>query len=322
MNPLPTMKSKVVCEPCPLGTDEFAVLQPATETQSMLPRAADDRFLSVVRSTGKTIGGWSSDAAKGIAKIGHVLTDLTQVSQQQPTFPDATPPVQGDAEAESAPPRDSRSTLPDFEALLAGRSPLGAAQTHTLRKCFDDLLLGSEEAGQQALKILAGLGQSAEPLLVACLPTDSPRVARIALEGLSRISSQRLAGCISDLLASSDPELRMVALHAAVGLPDDRQRQPLLERGLRDADAVVRLHALSYVGWFDSYWAIAEAMRLCNDKTPDVQWAAVVILMAQRPSEANAILQRVMRSLAPENQDRAAALLARREGQANAPQDN
>ncbi len=174
---------------------------------------------------------------------------------------------------------------------MTGHSPRDAEQAAVLRRCFDDLLLGSEEAGEAALKILVGLGQSVEPLLIACLPTDSPRVAKIALEGLSRIGSQRLVGCISDVLDSSDPELRMVALRAAVGLPHDRQMQRLLERGLRDPDANVKRRALSYVGWFDSYWAITEVMRLCNDKTPDVQEAALKTLLTQRPSEAKSILR-------------------------------
>lgn len=100
-----------------------------------------------------------------------------------------------------------------------------------------------------------------------------------------------------------------------VGLPDDRQQQPLLERGLRDPNAEVRRQTLSYVAWQSSYWAIAEAMRLCNDKTPEVQWAAVEALTALRPSEANSILRLVKPSLDPVNQPRADILLQREEDQ-------
>jgi hypothetical protein len=280
-----------------------------------LAERADDGFLCVVRSTGKTLGDLSSGAVKGISKVGQALTVRRRKTvEQQPKPSDATPTRQPDEKTEPASPQCPHPLL-DLEALLQGRSPQGAGQAVVLRRCLDDLLLGSEEAGEGALKILVGLGQLAEPLLLACLPTDSPRVAKIALEGLSRIVSQRLIGCISDVLESSDPELRMVALHAAVGLRDDRQRQRLLERGLRDPDANVRRRTLSYVGWSDSYWAIAEAMRMCSDKTPDVQWAAVETLIAQRPSDANNILQQVMPSLDQENQHRAAVLLGQQENQ-------
>jgi HEAT repeat protein len=287
-----------------------------------LAERADDGFLLVIRSTGKTVGGLSSGAVKGIAKVGQVLTARRRKTvQQQPKPSDAAPPRQLDEETEPAASQDPQP-LPNLQALLEGRSLQDVEQAAVLRRCLDDLLLGSEEAGEGALKILVGLGQIAEPLLVACLPTDSPRVAKIALEGLSRIDSQRLIGCISAVLESSDPELRSVALRAAVGLGDERQRQLMLERGLRDPDANVRRRALSYVGWHNSYWAIAEAMRLCNDKTPEVQWAAVETLMAQRPSETNSILQLVKPSLDLGNQRRAAVLLGQQEDQGTLPEKN
>ncbi len=288
-----------------------------------LAERANERFLFAVRSTGKTIGDLSSGTVKGISKVGEVLTARKwRIVRRPARASDAAPPRQPGAETKPAAPHYPHPPRLDLEALLEGRSPEGAEQAAVLRRCFDDLLLGSEEAGEEALKILVGMGQFAEPLLVACLPTDSPRVARIALEGLSRIDSPRLIGCISHVLESSDPELRMVALRAAVGLRDGQRRQRLLERGLRDPDASVRRRALSYVGWYDSYWAITEAMRLCNDKTPDVQWAAVETLIAQRPSEANSILQRVKPSLNRGNQRRAAVLLGQQEDQETLPKKN
>jgi len=286
---------------------------PAPETKRHSPQAladrADDGFLFVVRSTGKTIGGLSSGTVKGISKVGQVLIGRKQKTVKQQTKPlDAAPSQQLDEQMEPVAPQDP---LLDLDALLEGRSPRDAGQAAELRKAMDDLLLGSEEAGESALKPLVGLGQVAEPLLVACLPTDSPRVAKLALEGLSRIGSQRLVDCISDVLESSDPELRSVAIRAAVGLRDERQRQSFLERGLRDPSAKVRRRSLSYLSWHDSYWAKTEAMRLCSDKTPDVQWAAVETLMALRRSEAHSILQLVKPSLDPVNQRRATILLQR-----------
>jgi len=294
-----------------------------------LANRTDDGFLHVVRSTGKALGGLSSSPAKGISKIGQMLTPKEKAKekaseqeamklQTQTAHPSA---AQAGEETISAAPRYPRA-LPDLEALLEGRSPEGAAQATVLRKCLDDVVLGSEDAGEEALKILGGLGRIAEPLLVACLPTDSARVAKISLEGLSRIRSQRLLVCISSVFESSEPELRLVALHAAVGLRDSRQQRRFIERGLRDSDAQVRQRALSYVGWHDSYWAIVEAMRLCNDKEPEVQWAAVETLMALRPSEASTILPRVEPSLAAENQRRLADLLAQQKGKGVLPDTN
>lgn len=270
---------------------ELRALETTRRRPYALTRQANDGFLFIVQSTGRTLGDLSSSTVKGTLKVWQALTGSREKSVQQPPKPSDAPPRQLDEKTEPAAPTHPYPFLPDLEALLTGHSPRDAEQAAVLRRCFDDLLLGSEEAGEAALKILVGLGQSVEPLLIACLPTDSPRVAKIALEGLSRIGSQRLVGCISDVLDSSDPELRMVALRAAVGLPHDRQMQRLLERGLRDPDANVKRRALSYVGWFDSYWAITEVMRLCNDKTPDVQEAALKTLLTQRPSEAKSILR-------------------------------
>jgi len=133
---------------------------------------------------------------KGISKVGQVLTGRKQKTvQQQPKLSDAAPPRQSDEETEPAAPQYPHPLL-DLEALLEGRSTQGAEQAVVLRRCLDDLLLGSEEAGERALKILAALGQVAEPLLVACLPTDSPRVAKIALRALvESVRSGLLAVC-------------------------------------------------------------------------------------------------------------------------------
>ncbi len=285
-----------------------------------LAERADDGLLVIVRSTGKAMGGLSSGPMKGISKVGQVLTrrEKKTVEPQTKTpsavTSSAVPPRQLDEETKPAEPRYPHA-LPDLDTLLKERSPQGAAQAVVLRKCLDDLVLGSEKAGEEALKILVDMGQVAEPLLVACLPTDSPRVAKIALEGLNRIGSQRLFDCISDVLESADPELRFVALRAAVGLRDYAQQRLLLERGLRDSNSEVRRCSLSYVAWHESYWAIGETMRLCNDKMPDVQWAAVETLMALRPSEVSRILPLVKPSLAPVNQRRLADLLAQQEDQ-------
>jgi hypothetical protein len=219
----------------------------------------------------------------------------------------AEEPTPGQETEQEGPQRPSL----DIEALVKEHSPPDTVQAIMLRKALDDLLHGSEEASEGALKTLVGLGQVAEPFLVACLRKDSPHVVEIALEGLSQLGSQRLIGSISDVLGSSDPELRIVALRAVGRLPDDQQR-PLLERGLRDPAARVRRRALFYLSWHDSSWAVAEIMRLCDDQQPDVQWAAVDALMALRPSQACDHLQLMMPSLDPVYQRRAALLLQRR----------
>jgi hypothetical protein len=281
------------------------------------PKALADRanegFLLVVRSTGKTIGGLLSGIVKGISKVGQVLMGREQRMVKRQTEPlEAAPPPQLDEEMEQA--RPQYPPL-DVEALLEEHSPQDTVKAVMSRKALNDLLHGPEEASAGALKTLVGLGHVAEPFLVACLQTDSPQVAEIALEGLSRIGSQRLPGCLSNMLGSSDTELRIVALRAAGRLPDHQEQQPFLARGLRDPSARVRRRALSYISRHDSYWAIAEAMRLCDDPEPYVQWAAVEALMALGPSEAHSTLRLMMPSLDPAYQRRAAILLEQRKDQ-------
>ena len=285
-----------------------------------LAERADDGFLSVVRSAGKALGGLSSGTVKGVSKIGQVLAGTMQNTLDQQTQPsEAAPPRQLDRAMQTPEPQ---CPALDVEALLEEHSPGDSGQAAILRKALDDLLHGSNEAGTGPLMTLVGLGEVAEPLLVACLQTGSPRVVEIALEGLGLIGSQRLAGCLSDLLESSDIELRLVAVRAAGRLPVEQQQQPLLGRGLRDPCASVRRCALSCLSRHDSHWAAAEAFRLFDDKEPDVQWAAVEAMTVMRPSEACGTLQLMMPSLAPAYQRRAAVLLGQRKDQGTLSEKN
>ncbi len=199
----------------------------------------------------------------------------------------------------------------DAEALLEEHSPRDRVTAIVLRKALDVLLRGSEAARKSALETLVGQGEVAGPLLVACLREDSPEVVESAFEGLRQIGWDCPASSLSDVLGSSNAELRIVALRAARRLTDEQQR-PLLERGLRDPNARVRRRAISYVAWHDSSWAVAEIMRLCDDPQPEVRWAAVEALVALRPAQAYEHLKLMMPSLTPTYQHRAAALLARR----------
>ncbi len=307
---------------------------PPTPIKRQCPRAladrADDGFLSVVRSAGRALGSLSSGTVKGLSKVGQVLVGTKQDTPKRQTEPmEAVPPRQLDRKLQppaSQPPSADSPSLDgpslDMETLLEEHSPQDADQATILRQASNDLLHGSEEAAAAALETLAGLGQVAEPLLIACLQTESPRVVEIALEGLSLIGSQRFAGCLSDVLDSSDIELRLIAVRATRRLPDEQQKQPLLARGLRDIYAGVRRCALSCLCRNDSHWAAAEAFRLYDDKQPDVQWAAVEAMMVMRPSEAHGTLQLMMPSLAPEYQRRAAVLLGKCKDQGASPQMN
>ncbi|MFC1596770.1 HEAT repeat domain-containing protein [Planctomycetota bacterium] len=279
---------------------------------------ADEGFLFVVRSTGKALGGLSSGIVKDFSKIGQVLAGTKKNTLHQQTEPlEAAPPEEPDREMQPAQPQCPPL---DVEALLEEHSPQDADQAATVPGALEDLLHGSKEDASGALMTLVGLGQVAEPLLVACLQTGSPRLVEIALEGLSRIDSGRLAGCISDVLESPDMELRFMAVGAAGRLPDEQQ-QPLLERGLRDPCASVRRRALACLSRHDSYWAAVEVRRLCDDKEPDVQWAAVEAMMAMKPSDAHRTLRLMKPSLTPAYQRRAAVLLGQRKDHGTAPEE-
>ena len=133
--------------------------------------------------------------------------------------------------------------------------------------------------------------------------------------GLSAVSPP----CSNPLI----PNCEAVALRAAIGLGDERQRQAHAGTGITGSRRQRQTtRALITLAGTTPYWAIAEAMRLCNDKTPEVQWAAVETLMAQRPSETNSILQLVKPSLDLGNQRRAAVLLGQQEDQGTLPEKN
>jgi hypothetical protein len=316
---------------------------------------ANDGFLSVARSAGKTVRFVQSGTMGGFSKIKHALSRKkkekkskrqTEPVKEEFLAQDASPEADADVRRGGAPsPKNGEATGPpesrsepvteerpppdegmeqegprypplDLEAFLKQHSPRDKVEAMRLRKTLGDLLLGSEAARQSALKSLVGLRQVAEPFMVASLQTASPQLAEIALTGLSQIGSHRLIGCISDVYASSDPELRIVALRAAQRLTDEEAR-PLLERGLRDPDAKVKRRALSYLSWNDSPWALAEIRRLCNDPEPETKWAALEALLTVRPSEAYDNLELMMPSLDPAYRSRAISLLEQRKSLLN-----
>ncbi len=318
-----------------------------------LANRADDGFRFVVRSAAGIVCNLPSSVGYGVSKVGRVLICRKRKTLKQQTEPaEAAPPPQDvslkaaaglpqrearrgrTAAAEPAPCTCRQATVEEpalreqtrqeepprpplhVEALLKEHPPQSKVQTIVLRKALDDLLGGSERARHDALETLVGQGHVAGPLLVACSRESSSQVVETALEGLRRIDWPCLVTSISNVLESSDKELRIIALRAAGRLTDERKR-PLLERGLQDPISRVRRRALSYLAWHDSSWAIAEIMRLCDDPEPDVKWAAVEALMTLRPSQAYDHLELMMPSLDPVHQRRAATLLAQRKDAAD-----
>jgi hypothetical protein len=316
---------------------------------------ANHGFLFVARSAGKTLHSIQSGTMGGYSKIKQALSRgkkekksgqqteslkeeflaqdagleaAADAKQRDASFPPerettGPPESRSDQVTEEEPSHDEgmeqegpRYSPLDLEALLKEHSPRDRVEAARLRKTMGDLLLGSEAARRSALKSLVGLRRVAEPLMVASLQTAPPQVAEIALAGLSQIGSQRLTDCIFDVYASSDPELRIVALRAAQRLTDDEAR-PFLERGLRDPDTKVKRRALSYLAWHDSPWALAEIRRLCNDHDPEVKWSALETLLTVRPSEVYDNLEQVMNSLEPAYRQRAIALLEQRKNLSN-----
>jgi len=316
-----------------------------------LANRADDGFRFVVRSTARIVCHLPCGAGYGVSKVGRVFFRRRENTVKRQTEPAAAAPPQQNAspkaavgllerEAPSRPAaaaaaapapyvciqtaaerpaprrekRQARAPRPplDVDELLREHAPADRVTAIVLHKALDDLLHGSEVARRSALETLVGQGQVAGPLLVACSRESSSQVVEAALEGLRQIDWPCLVSSICDVLASSDTELRIIALRAAGRLADERKR-PLLERGLRDPDARVRRRAISYLSWHDSSWAVAEIMRLCDDRQPEVKWAAVEALMTLRPSEAYNHLKLMIPSLDPVHQRRAAALLAKRE---------
>lgn len=211
------------------------------------------------------------------------------------------------------------NTVLDLDVLMEQYSPLDKSEAMQLRKTLDDLLHGSEAVRPDALKSLVSLDQVAEPFLIAFVKTGSPEMVENALDGLSQIGSQRLIDCISNVLASSNPELRIVALRTAQRL-ENHEAQPFLEQGLRDSDVRVKRRALSYLSWQDSSWALADIRQLCNDPEPDVKWAALKALLAVSPAEAYDNLALLIPSLDPIHKQRAALLLEQLKKVSSAPE--
>jgi hypothetical protein len=305
---------------------------------------ADRGFRFSVRSTAKLIGNLPSTLGYGVSKVGRVLTFTRRrrTVMQQADIPSARPARQAANRLESAvyagqtvamatsaqcvcsqtviqqpvlrqQPRHSQTPRRplDAAALAAKHSPQDKIRAIELRNALEDLLNGSAAARKNALDALVAHGEVVGPLLAACLREESPEVVETAMEGLRQIGCDCPTDSLSDLLNSSNVELRIIALRAVQRLTDDRQR-PFLERGLRDPDPRVRRRAISYVSWHNSPWAVAETIRLCDDPQPDVKWAAVEALVALRPSEAYEHLKLMLPALGPAYQRRAATLFAQR----------
>lgn len=196
----------------------------------------------------------------------------------------------------------------DVDALLKQHPVPDRIQALQVREAFDHLLHGSELAGRSALATLVSLGKTAEPFLLAVLADSSTQVTQIALEGLVGIRSDHLLEVIADLLKSENVELRMAALRATNGQPQEQIR-PLLLQGLRDPSPLLRRRVLSYLAWCDASWARLEILDRCDDSDVTVRWAAVEALMSSDPTMAYEKLELMLPTLDPARRRRAVSLL-------------
>ena len=194
------------------------------------------------------------------------------------------------------------------EALLRQYPPADRIQALQVKEAYDDLLHGSELASRCALTTFVNLGKTAEPYLLAALAGTSAPVTKIALEGLVGIRSERLSAIINHLMKSDDVELRMAAMRATNGQPEEQIR-PLLLEGLHDPSPLVRRRVLSYLAWCDASWARVEILDRCGDPDATVRWAAVEALMSSDPAMAYEKLELMLPTLDPVRRRRAVSLL-------------
>ncbi|MBI5538292.1 MAG: HEAT repeat domain-containing protein [Deltaproteobacteria bacterium] len=216
-----------------------------------------------------------------------VKTTRREAPQAYPSAPPiAPPPAQRPAPAPApAPaPRPAPASRPaptpvlDVDGWLKVLDPGDRVRALEIRVAIDDWLRGSVAARVGALEQLVSLGIRVEPLFVASLRGATPEHAELALEGLRRIDSERLAACIAELLLVDNPEVRIVALRIAQQM-SDRIARPLLSRGVEDPDPRVRRRVIPWLSWRQSAWAVERIWELCDDPDPSVKWAALDALV-------------------------------------------
>ncbi|WP_420347759.1 HEAT repeat domain-containing protein [Pelagibius sp.] len=138
-------------------------------------------------------------------------------------------------------------------------------------EAIEDLIAArADELGQaldvQVFEALGRMGAAGVEQLLAVIRTEDGLARQRAAEALARVSPETLVPHIDGLLASEDPQLRVIALSALA--PDDRR---IRESVIKDPDAAVRLAALHRTAPLDPDLAL----RALTDKAPEVQAAAL-----------------------------------------------
>jgi hypothetical protein len=180
----------------------------------------------------------------------------------------------------------------DAELWVRELLPDDAVRRLALRGVVDDWLRGSVEARRAALEAIAGLGPGAEALILAPLGHGTPEKIELVLEGLRRIGSTKLSGCMAQLLRTGDARVRIGTLRVAQQLGDPVAR-PLLVRGVEDRDWLVRRRTVQWLSWRSSPWAVERIWQLAADLNPAVKWAALDVLVWHDGPE---VKQRVKRA--------------------------
>jgi hypothetical protein len=196
------------------------------------------------------------------------------------------------------PPMPEPTPVLDIRAWLDEIAPDDAVRAADVRAAIDDWLNGSQDARRGALDYLVGLREKAEPFFIASVREGSADIAECALEGLDRIGSPRVTGCVSELLGYPEPEFRLAAMRVAQRL-DDRFARRCLVRAVGDPSPMVRRQVIAWLGWRTAPWAIEKLWELSEDPVTAVRWAALNALVKHEPTEVRTRLLHVPPEEAP-----------------------
>lgn len=278
----PTTKTEVAVEP-EIEPASKAAQVPAPEAAA--PAVAPRKLGSEAQESGGVTGFFRSllkSEAKPEAKPEAV------VSRDRPSQSAAARPA---ASPLATQPAMSKQFI-DVEAVVANHPFANRADMLSALVSVNEFIHGSPRESSDAQKQILLIGDAlAEPVFLAALQRNSPKLAELAFDGLARLKSESLVPSTKEMLSSPNRDLRLAALRAAHWL-DDEEARPLFAIAALDPAPEVRRRLVCYLSWRGAPWAMFELRRLCNDDSLLVKWAAIGALTRVQPEVALELMGR------------------------------
>lgn len=155
-------------------------------------------------------------------------------------------------------------------------------------------------------KLRLQLAQRVEAALLSIItqPGETVEVRRRAIEAVSPLSQPQVEKVIEEAYHSSDPRLRVSAIHAMGRNCHKRWLPPLLKE-LANQEVEMRCEAVKACGELEAEEAVPFLIPLLRDENPNVQVGVVAALGHIGGSQAKLVLRRLLRH--PEEPVRQAA---------------